>query len=131
MADDLTFGALTVCMRHYRFVPCRRCDEPTPKFWSTEPADIDLVRRLQQQEEFVADDIVTRLRELLDGPVPMTVERQDIRDATAEIERLTEWRKNALLALDKREAEIGRLRQRNIELEQQLKYWEGVASAGA
>lgn len=79
----------------------------------------------------MADDIVTRLRELLDGPVPMTVERQDIRDATAEIERLTEWRKNALLALDKREAEIGRLRQRNIELEQQLKYWEGVASAGA
>lgn len=88
MADDITFGALTVCMRHYQFVPCRRCDEPTPKFWSTEPADIDLVRRLQQQEEFVTDDIVTRLRDLLDGPVPMTVERQDVREAADEIERL-------------------------------------------
>lgn len=36
----------------------------------------------------MTDDIVTRLRDLLDGPVPMTVERQDVRDALAEIERL-------------------------------------------
>lgn len=33
-------------------------------------------------------DIVTRLRELLDGPVPMSVERQDVREAADEIERL-------------------------------------------
>ena len=36
----------------------------------------------------MTDDIVTRLRELLDGPVPMTVERQDLREAADEIERL-------------------------------------------
>ena len=50
-ADDLTEDGTpaTVCMRHYRFVPCRRCSEPTPGFWSTEPADVDLVRRLQQR----------------------------------------------------------------------------------
>ena len=36
------------------------------------------------------DDIVTRLREMLDGPVPYTVEPQDLRDAIAEIERLRE-----------------------------------------
>ena len=36
----------------------------------------------------MSDDIVTRLRELLDGPVPMTVERQDLREAADEIERL-------------------------------------------
>ena len=43
----------------------------------------------------VADDIVTRLRELLDGPVPMTVERQDLREAAGEIERL----RNAIFAI--------------------------------
>jgi hypothetical protein len=36
------------------------------------------------------DDIVTRLREMLDGPVPFTAEPQDLRDAIAEIERLRE-----------------------------------------
>lgn len=36
----------------------------------------------------VADDIVTRLHQLLDGPVPMTVTREDVRDVLAEIERL-------------------------------------------
>jgi len=34
------------------------------------------------------DDIVARLREMLDGPVPYTAEPQDLRDAIAEIERL-------------------------------------------
>jgi hypothetical protein len=34
------------------------------------------------------DDIVTRLRDLLDGPVPMIIERADVRAAADEIERL-------------------------------------------
>jgi hypothetical protein len=34
------------------------------------------------------DDIVIRLQEMLDGPVPFSVSRQDIRDALLEIERL-------------------------------------------
>lgn len=36
----------------------------------------------------MSDDIVTRLRELLDGPVPMSVERKDVREAADEIEGL-------------------------------------------
>ena len=36
----------------------------------------------------MTDDIATRLRELLDGPVPMSVERQDVREAADEIEGL-------------------------------------------
>lgn len=41
----------------------------------------------------MADDlddwpIVERLQEMLDGPVPMSVSRQDVRDALTEIERL-------------------------------------------
>ena len=36
----------------------------------------------------MADDIVTRLHEMLDGPVPMAVTRRDVRDAADEIERL-------------------------------------------
>ena len=47
----------------------------------------------------MTDDIVSRLRELLDGPVPMSVERQDLRDAADEIERLRDevehWRRIA------------------------------------
>ena len=47
----------------------------------------------------MTDDIVSRLRELLDGPVPMSVERQDLRDAAEEIERLRDevehWRRIA------------------------------------
>ena len=34
------------------------------------------------------DDIVTRLQEQLDGPIPMVIERQDVRDAIDEIEIL-------------------------------------------
>jgi hypothetical protein len=41
---------VTVCLRHYRFVPCRRCGEPAPEVWSTEPEDIDLVRQVQQRQ---------------------------------------------------------------------------------
>jgi chromosome segregation ATPase len=36
----------------------------------------------------MADDIVTRLQEMLDGPVPFAVGREDIREALNEIERL-------------------------------------------
>jgi len=36
----------------------------------------------------VADDIVTRLQAMLDGPVPFVVGREDIREALNEIERL-------------------------------------------
>ncbi len=42
-------------------------------------------------------DILTRLRELLDGPVPMSVERQDVRDAADEIEQLR--KENELLLM--------------------------------
>jgi hypothetical protein len=49
-------------MRDYRFVPCRRCSEPTPGFWSTEPADIDLVRRVQQRRTPPAPDLGLRER---------------------------------------------------------------------
>lgn len=70
------------------------------------------------------DDIVTRLRAIAfrcwcaeksqGEPVGKPFFRCETCDdqlrAAAEIERLTEWRKNALLALDKREAEIERLR---------------------
>ena len=51
----------------------------------------------------MTDDIVTRLRQKYGGQLPICAEAAD------EIERLTEWQKNALLALDKREAEIKRL----------------------
>ena len=34
------------------------------------------------------DDIVERLQAMLDGPVPMTIERADVRDAIGEIEQL-------------------------------------------
>ena len=43
--------------------------------------------------------------------------------AADEIERLTEWRKNALLALDKREAEIRRLRAAGDALAEALHAW--------
>lgn len=36
----------------------------------------------------MADDIVTRLQQMLDGPVPFVVGREDIRDALNEIEHL-------------------------------------------
>jgi ubiquinone biosynthesis protein UbiJ len=36
----------------------------------------------------VADDIITRLQEMLDGPVPFVIGREDIREAADEIERL-------------------------------------------
>ena len=52
----------------------------------------------------MSDDIVARLRHKYAGQLPICAEAAD------EIELLTEWQKNALLALDKREAEIGRLR---------------------
>jgi hypothetical protein len=35
-----------------------------------------------------SDDIVTRLEEMLDGPVPFVIGREDIREAADEIERL-------------------------------------------
>jgi hypothetical protein len=36
----------------------------------------------------VADDIITRLQEMLDGPVPFVIGREDIREAADEIRRL-------------------------------------------
>jgi hypothetical protein len=36
----------------------------------------------------VIDDIMTRLKEMLDGPVPFVIGREDIREAADEIERL-------------------------------------------
>jgi hypothetical protein len=65
VADDIVTAdetPVTVCMRHYRFVPCRRCSEPTLGFWSTEPADIDLVRRVQQRRTPPAPDLGLRER---------------------------------------------------------------------
>ena len=47
----------------------------------------------------MADDIVTRLQEMLDGPVPMAVTRADARDALAEIERLRQGIWDACIAL--------------------------------
>ncbi len=50
----------------------------------------------------MADDIVVRLREMLDGPVPYTAEPQDLRYAIAEIERLrslSDQLGNALLTM--------------------------------
>jgi hypothetical protein len=38
----------------------------------------------------VNDDIVARLQEMLDGPVPFVIGREDVRDAIVEIERLRE-----------------------------------------
>lgn len=38
---------VTACMAHFRFVPCRLCEDPTPSRWSTAPVDIELVRRAQ------------------------------------------------------------------------------------
>lgn len=63
------------------------------------------------------DNIVTRLREEIDS---LKVDVQVLREAADEIERLTGWRKNALLALDKREAEIGRLRAAGDALAKQI-----------
>jgi hypothetical protein len=60
--------------------------EPEPKFEHTDgyPVSGNM------------DDIVARLREMLDGPVPYTVEPQDLRDAIAEIERLRECLQHAI-----------------------------------
>jgi hypothetical protein len=69
----------------------------------------------------MSEDIVTRLRKA----VAQTAEANTLPswdfatvvwEAADEIERLTEWQKNALLALDKREAEIGRLRAEVVRL---------------
>lgn len=38
----------TVCMLHYRFIPCRRCVNPEPVWWSADQVDVDLVRHIQQ-----------------------------------------------------------------------------------
>ena len=56
------------------------------------------------------DDIVTLLRTVVAVPHGVDIWTTTALEAADEIERLTEWRKNALLALDKREAEIERLR---------------------
>ena len=46
--------------------------------------------------------------------------------AWAEVGLLTEWRKNALLALDKREAEIGRLQRWKVEACSVLADWDAL-----
>ena len=56
----------------------------------------------------MTDDIVTRLHDLLDGPVPMTVTRENVRDALAEIERLTEERDDWQTAYHQAFNELGR-----------------------
>lgn len=62
-------------------------------------------------------DIVERLHDILDGPVPMYVSRQDLRDVISEIKRLTaeqsNWQRTVshLVALAaERGAEIERLK---------------------
>lgn len=75
----------------------------------------DIVERLLRHS-----DTVARLFGSPDGPesdlLPADTLWFTCREAADEIERLTEWRKNALLALDKRKAEIERLRQRGDNL---------------
>jgi hypothetical protein len=53
-------------------------------------AMLNASRRLwrMQGRPAVADDIVTRLQQMLDGPVPFVIGREDIRNALNEIERL-------------------------------------------
>lgn len=41
----------TVCMTHYRFVPCRRCVEPNPAVWSSDPEDVRLVQNYRHRFE--------------------------------------------------------------------------------
>ncbi len=53
--------------------------------------------RNQKRDELAVDDIVTRLQEQLDGAIPMVIERQDVRDALDEIERLR--KRDAVLEL--------------------------------
>jgi hypothetical protein len=50
MDDDVTLydTEAAVCVVHSRFVPCRSCDEPSPANWSSDPADVERVRRYQQ-----------------------------------------------------------------------------------
>jgi len=72
----------------------------------------------------VADDIVSRLQEMLDGPVPFVVGREDIREALNEIERLREdakaWQSAATILsqdISNSKNEIDRLNFRIQELE--------------
>lgn len=57
----------------------------------------------------MTDDIVAQLLPFIHNEMRMPAGL--VKTVIEEIERLTEWQKNALLALDKREAEIERLRE--------------------
>ena len=57
----------------------------------------------------MTDDIIKHLLPFVHDEMRMPAGL--VKTVIEEIERLTEWQKNALLALDKREAEIGRLRE--------------------
>jgi chromosome segregation ATPase len=58
----------------------------------------------------VTDDIVTRLQQMLDGPVPFVVGREDIREAADEIARLREKVEDLRMYLERDACEIERLR---------------------
>lgn len=47
--DTYDLGPM-VCITHLCFVPCRACDRGPAGIWSSDPKDIEKVRRYQESE---------------------------------------------------------------------------------
>jgi hypothetical protein len=51
MIFDNHISSAVVCMRHLRFIPCRKCGDPKPYFWSSRSEDIEKVKKFQLKDK--------------------------------------------------------------------------------